>query len=371
MARHVLFVLHGIGQRPAAGAADGPADVANGWWTSTVDLLMKLAKKYQPDIDCSLNPSPTGIRIVPLSYCDLIVRMLESWDDVGSSDVAAAFDAKFPAFGAGRLSQLKGISKRDSGLFWGGPVDVLLYRLFLDGDIRTHVREQIARNLIGSSVGGQLPTCSFICHSMGTAVLHDTLAELLAAPDQFGGFANMDIHLYASVSNVSKVLQSRFNPHDSPVRPLGAPSDSRFPACVRTFVNAHNTVDPVAHIGMFRPKWDPAVCDYLDVEEARLKWIDVHGLVHYLENPSVHIPILRAACQITIDAATEKKAIKAWVDSKGDDCPEALEALKRKVVKLKADWDAKGDAFGPVEVAVSLTDVWRAFEDARAACGKK
>ena len=365
-----MFLVHGIGQRASDGAVDGPADAAASWSKVPVELLMKLARKYQSDIDFSLNPSPTGIRIVPLSYCDIIVRQLEAWDEFGSSDVAGAFSAKFPSMGAGRLGQLKGISKRDSGLFWGGPVDVLLYRLFLDGDIRTHVREQIANGLIGSSVGGVLPTCSFICHSMGTSVLHDTLAELLASPQQFGGFANMDIHLYASIANVSKVLQGRFNPNDSPVRPLGTPSEARLPACVRTFVNAHNTTDPVAHIGMFRPKWDPTVCDYLEVEVAKLKWVDVHGLAHYLENPSVHIPILRAACQITIDAAKEKKAIKTWEDSKGDNCPESLEVLKKKVQKLKADWDDKGDAFGPVEVAVSLVDVWRAIEDARAACGK-
>lgn len=368
MARHVMFLLHGIGQRAPDGSTNKAADAAASWSTAPVELLIRLAKKYEPDIDCSLNPSPTGIRIVPLSYCDVLVRELEAWDAFGSSDVAAAFGDKFPTIGAGRLAQLKGISKRDSGLFWSGPVDVLLYRLFLDGDIRAHVREQIAQGLIGSSVGGTLPTCSFICHSMGTAVLHDTLAELLASPQQFGGFANMDIHLYASVANVSKVLQGKFNPNDSPVRPLGTPSDSRFPACVRTFVNAHNLSDPVAHIGMFRPKWDPTRCDYIDIEETTLKWIDVHGLVHYLENPRVHIPMLRAAFQIQIDAATERKASKAWQDAKGDKCPDALEALRKRVLKLKGDWDDKGDAFGPVEMALSLVDIWRAIDDARAAC---
>jgi hypothetical protein len=43
---------------------------------------------------------------------------------------------------------------------------------------------------------------------MGTAVLHDTLAETLASPEQFGSFANMDIQLYMSIANVSKVLRS-------------------------------------------------------------------------------------------------------------------------------------------------------------------
>jgi hypothetical protein len=369
MARHVMFVMHGIGQRAPEGAANKPKEAAANWSTQVVDLLIALAQKYQPGIDVSRNPAPNGIRIVPLAYCDIIVRELEAWASSGSQDVAKAVGERFPDIGAGRLAQLEGISQDDAQAFWDGPVDVLLYRLFLDGDIRAQVRDQIAQALVASSVGGQMPTCSFVCHSMGTAVLHDTLAEILANPQMFGGFANMDIHLYASLANVSKVLQSQFNPNESPVRPLGTPSAARFPASVRTFVNAHNFVDPVAHIGMFRPKWDPNTCDFVDVEVDRLKWIDVHSFIHYLENPSVHIPILRAAFQIAIDAPTEQKAIKAWEKSKGDNCPEALEALRERAVELKDAWDKKGDSFGPVDVVVSLVDVWRAIEDARAACG--
>jgi len=367
MAKRILFLLHGVGQRAPAGAANPAAAAAAGWSKGTVDLLVSLAKRYDPAADVSLTPGPDGVRIVPLSYCEIIIRELQLWDEAGSSDVAKAFDAKFPHLGPGRISQLSGVSKTDAPYFWNGPVDVLFYRLFLDRDIRTHVREQIAQALTANAVGS-LPPCSFICHSLGTSVLHDTLAELLGAPDVFGGFANMDIQLYASVANVSKVLQSVANPHGSQVRPIGSQGDGRTPAMVRQFLNVHHVADPVAHIGMFRPMWDSATSLYRDVETTELKYVDVHGLVHYLEHPRVHIPILRAACGITIDQAAEAKALKDYARVKGDQCPAELDALFKSMTKLKKAWDERGDATGPVDVAVTMAGAFKSFDKARKAC---
>src|SRR4051812_16292032 len=166
MARHVLFLLHGVGQRAPAGSTDKPKDAAATWWKDAVDILVNAAKKYDPAIDFGLNPTANGVRIVPLSYCDIIVRELSAWDDFGSSDVAGAFAKRFGSvLGAGRLQQLKGISATDAPFFWGGPVDLLFYRLFFDGDIRTRVREQIAQALVASTVNGVMPTCSFVSHS--------------------------------------------------------------------------------------------------------------------------------------------------------------------------------------------------------------
>ncbi|MEP7344019.1 MAG: hypothetical protein ABI877_02070 [Gemmatimonadaceae bacterium] len=368
MARRILFLLHGVGQRAPDDATDKLAAVATGWSKGTVDLLGKLTKKYDSKSDVSLKPGPDGVRIVPLSYGEIILRELMSWDDFGSKDVAKAFDKRFPQMGPGRIGQLQGISRTDAPLFWTGAVDVLFYRLFFDRDIRAHLREQIAQALVSEGAGA-LPPCSFICHSLGTSVLHDTLAELLVAPEQFGGFANMDIQLYASISNVSKVLQSVANPHGSAVRPIGAAGDARVAAFVRQFLNVHHIADPIAHIGMFRPSWDPAQAFYRDVQIDQPKFVDVHGLVHYLEHPQVHIPILRAACGITIDAATEKKALQDFAKVKGDPCPEALNVLLADAKKVNTAWDNRGDATGPVEFAVAMVDAFKAFERARTACG--
>ena len=43
-------------------------------------MLIATARTYDPGIDFGLNPSPDGIRIVPLSYCDIIVRELVADD---------------------------------------------------------------------------------------------------------------------------------------------------------------------------------------------------------------------------------------------------------------------------------------------------
>jgi hypothetical protein len=367
MARRILFLLHGVGQRAPDTAADKPAAAAAAWSKAPVELLTKLAKKYDPRSDVSLNPGPDGVRIVPLSYCEVIIRELIAWDDFGSTDIAGAFDQRFPQLGPGRIGQLKGIAKADAPYFWNGPVDVLFYRLFFDRDIRAHLREQIAQAMV-SSGAGTLPPCSFISHSLGTSVMHDTLAELLTAPEQFGGFANMDIQLYASVANVSKVLQSVANPHGSAVRPIGAPGDARVSAFVRQFLNVHHIADPVAHIGMFRPSWNPELTFYRDVEIRQPKFVDVHGLVHYLQHPQVHIPILRAACGMTISAAVEKKALLEFDELEGDPCPEALGVLLDSARMIKQAWDDRGDAVGPVEFAMAMVSAVKSIQEARDAC---
>jgi hypothetical protein len=140
---------------------------------------------------------------------------------------------------------------------------------------------------------------------------------------------------------------------------------------VKNFMNVHHIADPVPYLGLFSPPWDPTVCNYFDVSIDVLKWIAVHDYTHYLEHPGVHIPVLRTACEITIAKATQDKAIAKWAASKGDPCPDALEALKQKALAIKTAWAMKGDAVGPVEFAVTLVDAYRAFEDARAACVPK
>jgi hypothetical protein len=267
------------------------------------------------------------------------------------------------------LKQLAGISAAEAPYFWNGPVDLLFYRFLLGPDIRAHVRSQIAHALATSGApGGGMPSCSFIGHSMGTAVLHDTLAELLSNATQFGGLASMDVQMYASVANVSRVMRSFADPHRSAVRPNGAVGDPATPAKIGAFVNVHHIADPVPHIGMFDPKWDPTKCFYIDVNVERMKWIDVHGLIHYLENPRVHIPILRTVLAADIDEATEAKAVKAYDARIGDKCPEALSALVDEVAILKKEWDDRGSGVGAVDVVMELVHVYKAFANARTAC---
>lgn len=368
MPSHVLFLLHGIGQRAPVDATDQPKAAVEAWPKAPVELLIKLARTYAPEVEVSLKPDTAGVRIVPLSYCDLIVRQIADWAEFGSRDVAAAVRQRFATV-APILGALQGISDADAPFFWNGPVDLLFYRFFFDRDIRTHVREQIADALTPPGAGDTMPSCSFICHSMGTSVLHDTLHEMLTDPDTFAGFANLDIQCYASVANVSTVMRSLIDPHASAVRPIGALPGNTVRASVRRFINVRHRFDPVVLLGMFKPFWPTNKRFYRQITIEQLKWTDVHGLVRYLEHPRVHIPILRVVCGAEIDRPTEERAIADYEAGPGDPCPAALQGLRERVELLGQTWEARASQ-GPVDYAVALVGAWKAFDRVRRECGQ-
>jgi len=366
MARKILFLLHGIGQRAPDDATDKPRAAAEGWWKDIAASLEALAARHAPGVEFGLNPSANGIKLVPLSYCDLLIRQLQSWDTLGNKKVADAVAKQFPGLGSEFVDVLRDITMEDSGFFWNAGVDVLLYRVFHDIEIRAHVRQQITRALVDNSNNNVLPSCGFISHSMGTAVLHDVLAELFANPMEFGGFVNMDVEVYASLANVSKILSGDFNPHTSTVRPFGAPGQGR--ARVRAFVNAHHDFDPVPLIGMFKPGWNPVTVPYVDVSMNRIKEPNTHSFGRYVENPRVWVPVFRTLLETSITDAARDQLIDTYDNTPAAKCPQALDKVRETAVELARVWREKAGGVGVWQFAVALTKAYRALEEARAAC---
>ena len=361
MPSRILFLLHGIGQRAPAGSANRPGDAAASWPKAPVQLLIDLAKRYKPDVDIGLDPGPTGIKIVPLSYCELIVSQLDEWGAL-SNDAPAMLKDKLPALGT-EIDALGQVTGEDATAFWNGPVDLFFYRFFMDQAIRTHVRQQIQAAMTADVTG-----VGFICHSMGTAVLHDTLAEIFDDPATFGALANMKVLLYASIANVSSVFQSIADPHISTVRPKRSlKSGGRGLARVDVFVNAHHLLDPVPHLGMFRPKWDAARSFYFDIDTGPPKWIDVHGLVKYLLNPRVHVPIIETMCNAEISETKKKEETQKYDAMVGDPCPAALAKLTADVSAVRSAWDATNKK-GAAQCVATLVQAVKAFDAARKAC---
>jgi hypothetical protein len=366
MARKLLFLLHGIGQRAPDDATDKPRAAADGWWREMADTIIALAAEHAPGVEIGLNPSANGIKIVPLSYCDLLIRQLQSWDTLGNRKVADAVARQFPGLGAEFVDVLRDISMEDSGFFWSGGVDVLLYRVFHDVEIRTHVRQQVTRALFDNANANVLPSCGFISHSMGTAVLHDVLAELFVNPQEFGGFVNMDVEVYASLANVSKVLSNDLNPHSSPVRPFGASGPGR--ARVRTFINAHHACDPVPLIGLFKPGWNPLTTPYLDVTIDCIKEPNTHAFHRYVEHPNVWVPIFRTLLEVSITQDRQAQLVTSYEAAPAAPCPQALESVRHTATELARVWREKAGGVGVWQFAVALTKAYRALAEAREAC---
>jgi hypothetical protein len=366
VARAILFVIHGVGQRAPEGAADPAKMAADTWWREPVDTLLALAKKHAPTADFGLNAASDGVKIVPLSYCDVLVDELKGWKSFGSSDVAEAMRESFPGLAAEYLEELRDISTTDSSFFWSKAVDVLLYRVFLDQRIRAHVRGQIVRALSENVYRGRLPAVSFVSHSLGTAVMHDTLAELLLDPQEFGGIANVDILAYISLANVSKVLSSGVNPHESIVRPFGAPGQVG-KAKVRRFINARHDLDPIPYIGLFRPSWDPVTSNYSPVTMDRITDPNTHSFVEYLKHPGVWAPLFEAILDRGVTPSELDALVALHNERKVPKCADALDQLRDEVQDLAAAMDVLKPA--SVWQAISaFTRAARVLEEARAAC---
>jgi hypothetical protein len=367
MARTILFLIHGVGQRAAAGSSNPSRDAAVTWWKAPVESLVTQARTYAPHVDFGLTCGANGVKIVPLSYCDLIVEQLERWDDVGSTDIAGAVKKQFPDLGLPYVESLADISAADAPAFWSKAVDILLYRAFHDRAIRVHVREQIRRAIVDNATGGQLPGVAFVAHSLGTAVLHDTLAELFLNPQEFLGLVNMDVLVYCSLANVSKVLQSVVNPHESPVRPFGASGLGQ--PRVRRFINVHHKYDPIPYIGMFRPAaWSPAMCAYQASEPSHITAVNTHAYVEYLRDPRVWAPLFECILDVPLSSSQLDALVAAHDARPSPPCIAAVQELRDTV----SDLALLVSHLNPSSVWQSIGAFTRglaAIDEARAQCG--
>lgn len=366
MARKVLFIIHGIAQRAPDDATDKPRTAADSWHVELIKNFVAIAAKHAPGVSIGLDPGADGVKIVPISYCDLIVDQLDRWDSAGDKNVADAVAKQFPGLPGEFVNALRDISTADAPYFWQGGVDILLYRVFDDVAIRSHVRSQITQALFDNAVAGVLPACGFITHSMGTAVMHDVLAEMFLNPQEFGGFVNMDIDIYVSLANVSKVLESVVNPHRSPVRPFGTAGIGR--ARCRAFINAHHEADPVPYLGLFNPDWDPATTPFRDIRIERIKEPNTHSYQRYLENPRVWVPVFRTLLETSIDNATMANLVAEYDATPAAACPQALDDLRQTVKAIAEAWKNRAGAVGTFQFVVELTKARRVIDEARQQC---
>jgi hypothetical protein len=366
MARKVLFMIHGIAQRAPDDAADKPRAAADGWHVDLIKNFVALAGQHAPGVNIGLDPGADGVKIVPLSYCDLLIEQLQLWDSVGDKKVADAVAGKFPGLPAASVNLLRDISTSDAPYFWQGGVDLLLYRMLNDVAIRSHVRSQVTKALADNAENGVLPACGFVTHSMGTAVMHDVLAEIFANPQTFGGFVNMDIDIYVSLANCSKIMENLSNPQTSTVRPFGATGVGR--ARCRSFINAHHAADPIPYLGLFTPDWSTATTPYRDVRIDRIKEPNTHSYQRYLENPRVWVPIFRTLLETSISKQQANDLITEYDATPAAACPQALDDLAQAVKAIADAWKNRAGAVNAWHFVVAATKARRALDEARKQC---
>lgn len=356
----LLFVIHGMG----AGARS-PSDPK--WWTGIVDDLRASAKTYKHDKELVLDaPKPGQLLVVPLTYHQLFDDIRRRWSQQTPNDDGwLPLLQKLAFHDSAALAKLPGWMATAGSFFWTHVLDVLLYRYVADFTIpiRELVATQIAEawNRADLDNGTNTPV-HFISHSLGTAVLHDSIAFLGADPG-FGPATHM-ITTILTLANVSWVLENGFPAYDSIDRPITAPPPPD--GMTAAYFSFRHELDPIAEIvRTFRGDdhgW-PAN-GYRDEVAIDVKDWNVHDFTHYLDNPIAHLRLFERLWPNENWAARRDPAIAAYKSAPGNPCPAALAVARNDLEALFAQpFPQTTDGF--IDVAV---ETFRIFEKARAAC---
>jgi hypothetical protein len=306
--KKTLIVVHGMGQHDDASLK------------KSVEDAFKAAFKLYPPLQ---GTSPGSVvDLVPVSYNAVFDKYRKKPKTPAASlaDQLAAVDTSVP-FVPRAVSAINGLeaSLAKDTFFTTHWLDVILYYLTLLGErVRLQVAEQIATSI--ARVGGA--NVHVLAHSLGTAVVHDTLAKsygpanLVSARNKVLNLSPVQHRLGGlhMVANVSRALQTFMKAGESIVRPgpLG---------CLSSYTEYRHKLDPIPRIKPFDPTdndgWVPHDAfrlAYRLIQPSSVTAANVHDLGHYLAIPDIHLHLFRQLFGFKPTAA-ERQSAEAAYDS--------------------------------------------------------
>lgn len=287
MDKKKLIVVHGMGQHDDVSVKKEVVDA----FATAFGFYESLQGKTPSDV----------LDIVPVSYNSFFDDYRKKLQERSGpiAERLAQIDTSVP-FTVQAVQQINGIEAAlgKDEFFTTHWLDTILYYLtLLCEPIRLKVAEAVSNAV--AEVGGA--NVHVLGHSLGTAVVHDTLAKaygpenLVAAPGRVLNLSPVEHRLGGvhMVANVSRALQTFVKVGSSIVRPgpLG---------CTSVFMEYRHKLDPIARIRPFDPTdndgWVPHDvfgAAYRLIEPTSVTEANVHALHHYLITPMVHLPMFR------------------------------------------------------------------------------
>jgi hypothetical protein len=351
MVKHTLFLVHGMGRHEGTQ-----------WSDEVWEKLVECSERY-PHFRTKKKLAEYA-EPVPVGYDEFLRAALRRWDEQATT--FGAFAQTNDLRHADSLDWLAGVSGDGAGFLLSHVADVVIYRFFAHeaGRIQDVLKERIFSEVARKQALDADAKFSVMAHSLGTSVVHDALAEM-------GGLEHIDgdvntfsaahfrfdsIHLLA---NVSRLLQTKPKAYASVVRPGPRSTAGRY--CGKMYCHRHE-LDP-----FLKPKPFEPVTWGRDFELANLRhyrgW-NVHGWLHYLDHPMVHVPLLKSITKSS--AVTPKQEREAVGDYPrfGADL-QNVAAAQAKLAELQAlaqDVDEEQDLKGNFD---ALMGMWSALKDLR------
>lgn len=356
----LLFIIHGMG----AGAAK-PGDPH--WSESVLTAIKKAAKPFNHDTHFVLaNPKAGDVLVTPISYFGFFDKIRKQWDDQSHDAGVWLQQLKvLPDLDAGAKAKLPGWVADAGDFFWTHVLDVILYR-FVPTDFTIPIRIEIARQVAtarqrADAANGTLTPVHFVSHSLGTAVLHDSLCYLSTKP----GFdpKTSAIDSLVTLANVSGILETDYPVYGSADRPGTAPLPPD--GLTDAFLSFRHECDPFTCVRQFRGDksgWSGG--GYADDVTKCIKEWNVHGFVHYLNDPQTHMELFRRLWPVEPWPARKAAAIAAYPASPGKPCPVALANLRTELRAIIAAAQSQGDVMHFIDVVIKAINAFKSAEEA-------
>ncbi|MDB4222943.1 hypothetical protein N9850_04160 [Granulosicoccus sp.] len=366
MTKHTLFLLHGMGDHQS-----------KQWSEDVWNKLVECSNRYKhfettKALDAYAEP-------FPIEYDTYIRNALSRWDAQATS--FGEFVESNNVGTADSLDWLSGVGADDVDFKISHIADVIVCRYFpLEyGQIRANVQLEIFKEIREKRNRNSSAKFSVMAHSLGTSVAHDALATLGSATkigDDVNTFSteNFRFHSIHMLANVSRLLEQTPKAYESVVRPGASSTRNRY--CNRMYCHDHE-LDPFTKPKPFDPvTWGSG---FRMSKLNHYRGWNIHGWLHYLDNPRVHIPLLKSITKTTaISPKQEREAVNDYprygddlenIDEAKDqiatlhslaqridqdrDVRENIDDLKNMWIALNTLKDLAGDTWSTLEGSVS------------------
>lgn len=291
------------------------------------------------------------VKIVFIDYHEILEEIRQKIAQSQIPNLAERFPGA-PSLVA-RLNEFNGTA--EDSFFNTHLLDVLLYRSYYADAIQLAVGKQlVAAMQEAKRVGADF---HILAHSLGTAVVHDTLHKLYvnSLHDELGEpLLSAGLNKIRSITMVANVCQlpiTESEPYTSVVRPGPHGICDYFTTC-------RHVLDPIASFEKFNPAphWPSLTSsEFRNIVINKVERANVHDLDHYLADPKLYIPFFWQlfypyfrTVQTELNNADTAHA-NSTVQGRFDKLKEELDDAE---ITLHWDPDAKEFVFSPDTKAV-------------------
>lgn len=287
-----------------------------------------------------------------IGYNDIFEKVRKKIADASFEDV------NFPGNLAEVANFVNGIGNdfAEDSFFYTHFMDVILYRTYV-----THaVQVSVAKQLLEIMHRKDTFNMHILCHSQGTAVMHDVLSKLylndideVRGENLLSGGSNR-LNSISMIANVSQIIGMSDHAHSSVVRPG---------YICEHMINTRHVLDPFASIVRFKPLWERDVSfNYSNPVINEVERFNVHDVDHYLAHPDVHIPILR---RLFFGLVTTNESLQnAYAKHRATASQGKFEDLKAKLAdsEMTVRWNSQTNEF---ELSGGFNEVKDAYVEFR------